>query len=135
LTAAGTECPTAAVVNAALGTNVNNPSKVAGSGSTSLPAGASAIVCDYAATGMNVIIELVSNIPAASIDLYSSKFPVAFQSVSGVGDQARAFSQTLGGGKTNEAVVATKGNSLVYIVATATPASLSQVEALVGQLL
>jgi hypothetical protein len=135
LTAAGSECPSAATVNTALGTNLANPSKGTGGGSTTLPAGAIAISCNYTGTGMNVIIVLVSNIPAASIDLYSAKFPVAFKSVSGVGDQARSFSETLGGGKTNEGVVATKGNKLVLIDATATPASLAQVEALVSQLL
>jgi hypothetical protein len=135
LTAAGSECPAAATVNAALGTNLNNPSKVTGGGSTTLPSGASAIACDYAATGMNVIIELISNIPAVSIDLFSAKFPVAYKNVSGVGDQARSFSETLGAGKDNEGVVATKGTSLVLVDATATPASLGQVETLVGQLL
>ena len=40
-----------------------------------------------------------------------------------------------GGGKFNEGVVATKGKTLVAITATATPASLAQVEALVSQLL
>lgn len=59
----------------------------------------------------------------------------ARRSVSGVGDQARSFSETLGGGKTNEGVVATKGTHLVLIDATYTPASLAQVEALVSQLL
>jgi hypothetical protein len=135
LTAAGTECPTAATVNTALGTSLSNPNKVTGGGSTSLPAGASAIACDYAGKAMNVIIELISNTPPSTIDAFSSKFPVAYKSVSGVGDQARSFSQSLGGGRNNEGVVATKGNHLVSITATATPASLAQVEALVGQLL
>ena len=53
----------------------------------------------------------------------------------GVGDQARAFTQPLGAGKDNEEVVATKGSTLVAITATATPATLAQVEALVKQLL
>ena len=57
------------------------------------------------------------------------------KSVSGVGDQATSFFQSLGGGKDNEGVVATKGSTLVSIGATATPASLSQVEALVNSLL
>jgi hypothetical protein len=135
LTAAGAECPTAATVNTALGTSLPNPNKVTGGGSTSLPAGASAIACDYAGKAMNVIIELISNTPPSTIDAFSSKFPVAYKSVSGVGDQARSFSQTLGGGRDNEGVVATNGNHLVSITATATPASLAQVETLVGQLL
>lgn len=84
---------------------------------------------------MNVIIELIRNISPSYIAKFSTKFPVTFTSVSGVGDQARSFSVSLGGGKDNEGVVATKGSTLVDIVATATPASLSQLESLVGQLL
>jgi hypothetical protein len=135
LTPAGSECPTAAKVNTALGTSLSSPNKVTGGGSTTLPAGASAISCDYTGPAMNVLITLITNFPAASIDLFSSKFPVTYTTVSGVGDQARSFSQSLGAGRTNESVVATKGTSLVDITATATPASLAQVEALVGQLL
>jgi hypothetical protein len=48
--------------------------------------------------------------------------------------QARSFAVSLGGGKDNEGVVATKESTLVDIVATATPASLSQLESLVSQL-
>jgi hypothetical protein len=82
-----------------------------------------------------VLIELISNIDPSSISLFSARFPVAYVSVSGVGDQARAFSQPLGGGKDNEGVVATKGMKLVAITATATPAPLAKVEALVKKLL
>jgi len=82
-----------------------------------------------------VIIEILKNIVPSDISKFSSKFPVAYKSVSGVGDQARSFFQPLGGGKDNEGVVATKGSTLVAIDATATPASLAQVEALVSQLL
>jgi hypothetical protein len=60
---------------------------------------------------------------------------VPYASVSGIGDQARSFSQPLNAGKDNGGVVATKGSTLVDIVATGTPASLAQVEALVDQLL
>ena len=45
------------------------------------------------------------------------------------------FSQSLGGGKDNEGVVASKGSTLVSIDATATPASLGQVQSLVSSLL
>jgi hypothetical protein len=93
------------------------------------------VACDYHATTYNVLIELITNISPSYIDQFSSKFPVPYTSVSGVGDQARSFYQTLGVGKDNEGVVATKGSNLVSIVATATPASLAQVEALVNQLL
>jgi hypothetical protein len=130
-TGAAASCPTAATVDAALGITVNK----AGGGGTQLPAGAKAIACEYSGTGLNVIIEVIANVDPSTITLFSSKFPVAYTSVSGVGDQARSFSQSLGGGTDNEGVVATKGSTLVAITATATPASLAQIEALVNQLL
>jgi hypothetical protein len=107
---------------------------VAGAGGTPFPAGATGVACEYPGIGLNVIIELISNINPSSIDQFSSKFPVPYASVSGVGDQARSFLQPLNGGKDNEGLVATKGSKLVSIAATATPASLAQVEALVNQL-
>jgi hypothetical protein len=61
--------------------------------------------------------------------------PVPYASVSGVGDQARSFSQPLGGGTDNEGVAATKGSTLVGVIATATPATLTQIEALINRLL
>lgn len=91
-------------------------------------------VCEYHAQTYNVIIERLTNISPSYITQFSAKFPVAFITVSGVGDQARAFSAPLGGGKDNEGVVATKGTTLVAITATSTPASLAQIESLVNQL-
>ena len=134
-TQAAASCPTAATVGTALGITVSKPIGVAGGGGAQLPAGATGLACDYSGTGLNVIIELISNIDPTSISQFSSKFPVAYASVSGVGDQARSFSQSLSGGKDNEGVVATKGTTLVAITATATPASLAQIEALANQLL
>ena len=134
-TQAAASCPTAATVGTALGITVSKPIGVAGGGGAQLPAGATGLACDYSGTGLNVIIELISNIDPTSISQFSSKFPVAYASVSGVGDQARSFSQPLNGGKSNEGVVATKGTTLVAITATATPASLAQIEALANQLL
>jgi hypothetical protein len=93
------------------------------------------LACEYAGKGFNVIIELINNISPTYIDQFSTKFPVPYTTVSGVGDQARAFSAPLSGGKDNEGVVATKGSSLVAITATDTPASLAQIEALANQLL
>ena len=133
-TQAAASCPTAATVGTALGITVSKPIGVAGGGGAQLPAGATGLACDYSGTGLNVIIELISNIDPTSISQFSSKFPVAYASVSGVGDQARSFSQSLSGGKDNEGVVATKGTTLVAITATATPASLAQIEALANQL-
>jgi hypothetical protein len=133
-TAASATCPTAATVDAALGTSLPAPIGIAGGGAA-LPAGATGIACEYHGATANVLIQLISNISPTSISLFSAKFPVPFKNVSGVGDQARSFSQPLGAGKDNEGVVATKGMSLVAITATDTPASLKQVEALVNQLL
>ena len=82
-----------------------------------------------------MIIELISNIPPSSITNFTKSFPVPPKAVSGVGDQAQSFSQTLGPGRVNEGVVATKGTMLVSIGATYTPATLAQVEALVNSLL
>ena len=133
-TQAAVSCPTAETVGTALGITVSKPVGVAGAGGTPFPAGATGVACEYPGIGLNVIIELISNINPSSIDQFSSKFPVPYASVSGVGDQARSFLQPLNGGKDNEGLVATKGSKLVSIAATATPASLAQVEALVNQL-
>lgn len=92
-------------------------------------------VCNYHATTLNVIIEVPRKISPSFISKFSVHFPVPYESVSGVGDQARSFTAPIGGGRDNEGVVATKGSTLVAIVATATPASLAQVESLVNQLL
>jgi len=133
---AGAElCPTAAKVGTALGISLPKPTVVAGGGGTPLPAGATGVACEYAGKSYNVLIELITDIDPSLIAQFSNRFPVPYTSVSGVGDQARSFSQSLGGGKDNEGVVATKGTTLVSIVATATPASLAQVEALIDQLL
>jgi hypothetical protein len=132
-TASG-QCPSGATVGSALGITLPDAALVAG-GSTQLPLGATGVACDYHGVSDNVIIELIANINPSYIAQFSGHFPVGFTSVPGVGDQARSFSQTLGGGKDNEGVVAVKGSNLVAIVATDTPASLAQVEALVNQLL
>jgi hypothetical protein len=132
---ASSVCPSGATVGSALGTTLPNAVGVAGGGGTQLPGGAAALVCDYHTTTENVIIEVITNISPSYISMFSAHFPVVYKSVSGVGDQARSFYVTLGSGKDNEGVVATKGSTLVTIGATATPASLSQVEALVNQLL
>src|SRR5664280_99953 len=87
--AAAASCPTAATVGSALGITLPYPTTVAGGGGTSLPAGATGVACEYAGIGMNVIIELITNISPTYIDQFSGKFPVTYKSVSGVGDQAR----------------------------------------------
>ena len=133
-TTAAAICPTAATVDSALGTSLPAPVGV-DAGSTGLPAGATGVACEYHASTYNVIIELISNIAPASITNFTKHFPVPPVAVSGVGDQAFSFSQTLTGGKVNEGVVATKGSTLVSIGATYTPATLAQVEALVNSLL
>ena len=132
---AALSCPTATTVGAALGISLSTPTTVPGGGGTPLPAGATGVSCDYRATSANVLIQLIANISPTYIDQFSSRYPVPYASVPGVGDQARSFLQPLNGGKDNEGVVGTKGSNLVAITATATPASLAQVEALVNQLL
>lgn len=134
-TPAPSTCPTAVTVGSALGITLPKPTGVPFSGGTAFPAGAKGVACEYRGQSFNVIIELITNISPSYIAQFSTHFPVAFTNVSGVGDQARSFSVSLGGGKDNEGVVATKGSTLVSIVATATPASLTQIEALVNQLL
>ncbi len=126
--------PSAPKVGADLGITIPKPVGVPYSGAAQLPAGAKGIVCDYHGQTFNVIIERITDISPTFVSQFSSKFPVAFSSVSRVADQARTFSVPIGAGKVNEGVVATKGTTLVSIVATATPASLAQVEALVRQL-
>ncbi len=128
-------CPTGPVVGAALGLTLSAPTMIPGGGGPALPAGATGVACDYRGTSSNVLIQLISNIDPSAIGQFSAKFPVPYAAVAGVGDQARSFRQDLNGGKNNEGVVATKGSSLVEITATATPATLAQVEALVNQLL
>jgi hypothetical protein len=93
------------------------------------------LACEYHAQTYNVIIEVITNIDPSYIAQFSTRFPVAFKNMSGVGDQARSFTAPIGGGKDNEGVVATKGSTLVALVATATTASLAQIGALVNQLL
>lgn len=94
-------------------------------------------MCEYnaAAAGQNVIVEVIQNIPSSYISAYSSKFPANFVPVSGLGDIARSFKVSITGGKTNEGVVAAQGTTIVAIVATGTPATLSQIESLVSSLL
>ncbi len=134
-TAASRNCPTAATVGAALGITVNAPVGVQGGGGQQLPAGAKGIACNYSGKSLNVIIIEITNIDPSNISKFSTRFPVPYMTVSGVGDQARSFVQPLSGGKDNEGVVATKGTTLIAITATFTAASLGQVEALVNQLL
>jgi hypothetical protein len=133
VTAAPASCPTAAAVNAALGVQVPAPLGI--KGGTKLPAGATGVVCEYHAAAYNVIIEVITNIDPSYVSQFTKKFPVAGSAVSGLGDQADAFSQALGGGKVNEGVVASKGSTIVDITATATPATLAQLEAFVATLL
>jgi hypothetical protein len=137
-TTASSSCPSGSTVDSALGTSgLPNAVGIKGGGSTELPAGASGIVCEYVGgtSGVNVIIEVIQGIPSSYISAYSSKFPTNFKTVSGLGDEARSFQTTITGGKTNEGVVAAQGTTIVAVVATGTPATLSQIESLVGSLL
>ena len=133
-TAAAT-CPSGATVGSALGITLPNATNVVGANTATLPAGATGIMCDYKGASDNVLITALQNIPASDISKFSAKFPVTFKPVLGVGDEARSFFQSLGAGRNNEGVVAAKGTTVVAIVATYTPATLSQLEALVNSLL
>lgn len=133
-TVAGDKCPSAATVGGALGVTLPKPTGVAG-GTAGLPAGATAMTCEYTGKSYNVLITLITNVPPSDIAMFSARYPVPYQNVPGVGDQARAFQQSLGAGKDNEGLVATKGSNLVSISATATPATLAQLGALANQLL
>ena len=135
MTSAAPNCPSAATVDAALGVTLPEPVGIAGGGANQLPAGATAVACEYHGATYNVIIELLSNISPTYITSFTSKFPVPAASVSGLGDQAQSFSQSLGGGKDNEGVVASKGSTMVDITATDTPATLAQIEQLINTLL
>jgi hypothetical protein len=127
-------CPTATAVGYALGITVSAPVAVPGGGASDLPAGATAIACDYHGTGLNVIVEEITNVDPSYLGKFTAKFPVAPVAVPGLGDQADSFKQALNGGKDNEGVVATKGSTIVDITATGTPATLTQLETLVGSL-
>jgi len=108
---------------------------VPGGGGDQLPAGATAIACDYHGTGLNVIVEEITNVDPSYLSKFTAKFPVAPVAVPGLGDQADSFRQALNGGKDNEGVVAAKGSTIVEVTATDTPATLTQLETLVGSLL
>jgi hypothetical protein len=128
-------CPSGSTVGSALGITLPDATNVVGGNTASLPPGATGIVCDYKGASNNVLITALVNIPASYISSFSQHFPVAFKPVSGVGDQARSFFEPLAGGKNNEGVVAAKGTTVIAIIATYTPATLSQLEALVNSLL
>ncbi len=133
--AAAATCPSGSSVGSALGMTLPDATNVVGGSTATLPSGATGIVCDYHGTTDNVLITALYNIPASYISQFSNHFPVAFKTVSGVGDVARSFFQPLGAGKNNEGLVAAKGTTVIAIVATYTPATLSQLEALVNSLL
>ena len=132
---AAAQCPSGSTVGSALGMTLPDPTNVVGGNTATLPSGATGIVCDYHGATDNVLITALVNIPASYISQFSNHFPVAFKPVTGVGDVARSFFEPLGGGKNNEGLVAAKGTTVVAIVATYTPATLSQLEALVNSLL
>ena len=132
---ASAACPTGATIGSALGITVPDAVGIAPPEINQLPSGATGIVCDYHGAADNVIVEVLTNINPSVISQFTKHFVGTVKSVSGLGDQATSFYAPLGGGKDNEGVVATKGSTLVEIGATATPATLSQIEALVNSLL
>ena len=134
LTSAAPSCPTAATVGSALGVTLPPPVGVTGGGAIPLPAGAVAVVCEYHGGTLNVLIEEISNVSPSYLSNFVARFPVSGTPVTGLGDQAEAFSQSLSGGATNEGVVASRGSTIVDITATETPATLAQIEALINSL-
>jgi hypothetical protein len=132
---AAAQCPSGSTVGSALGMTLPDATNVVGGNTATLPAGATGIICDYHGASDNVLITALANIPASYISQFSNHFPVAFKPVSGVGDVARSFFEPLGAGRNNEGLVAAKGTNVIAIVATYTPATLSQLEALVNSLL
>ena len=126
-------CPSGPQISSALGLLLPNATQIT-SGTVQLPAGATAIACDYHASTANVLIEVLTNVNPALISQFSAKFPAAYSSVSGVGDQARSFVVPLGTGN-NEGIVASKGSTMVSIVATRTPASITQLGSLASAIL
>ena len=132
---ASAQCPSGVTVGSALGITLPNAAGIGGGGGTQLPGGATGIVCDYHAAVYNVLIEVLNNARASFIPGFTSHFLGTVKSVSGVGDQATSFYEPLGAGHDNEGVVAAKGTTLVDVTATYTPATLSQIEALVNSLL
>lgn len=133
--AASAQCPSGATVGSALGITVPDAVGIGVGGSSQIPSGATGLICNYNGTGDHVIVEVLMNINPSFITQFGEHFIGTVASVPGLGDQAKSFYDPLGGGKDNEGVVATKGQTLVSIAATDTPATLSQVEALVSSLL
>jgi hypothetical protein len=134
-TTASAACPTGATIGSALGITVPDAVGIAPPGINTLPGGATGIVCDYHGAGDNVIVEVLTNINPSFMAQFTKHFVGTVKSVPGLGDQATSFFDPLNGGTDNEGVVATKGSTLVSVGATATPATLNQVEALVNSLL
>ena len=85
---------------------------------------------------MNVIIEVHPEHPVVVRLRIQLEVPYEFQNrCPGWATSPAPSSTTVGGGKTNEGVVAAQGTTIVAVVATDTPATLTQVESLVGSLL
>jgi hypothetical protein len=131
-------CPDATTVGSALGVTLPAPTGVPSG--VKLPTGATGVVCNYLSSSLDVLISMVSNISSSYVAqqeqaVTSRSATVKFTSVSGVGDQAVSYDYTFSGSFTAEGVLATKGSNFVAVSATRTPATLSQVEALVNQLL
>ena len=132
---AAASCPTAATVATALGVTLPEPVSVPGGGGTPLPVGATGVACEYHGATLNVIIELIANIDPSAIFELQRPLPGRLQA--GVRRRRPGSFVPPGAERRQEqqGVVATKGRALVDVTATATPASLAQVEALVAQLL
>jgi hypothetical protein len=132
------QCPTAAQVGAALGMTLPPPRSVSGGGG--LPAGVTGVVCDYRSASSEVLVEVFANVDPSYVQhdeqsIQARSASVRFTPVTGLGDQAVSYSYSLGSGADAEGVLATKGSNFVGVYATRTPASLTQIEHLVSELL
>jgi hypothetical protein len=132
------DCPTSQDVGAALGMTLPSPTRV--SGGNSLPPGATGVVCNYLTPSFDVLVEVFAGVSPSYVtqgeQAVQKRSPsVKFTPLSGVGDQAVSYSYRLSGGADAEGILATKGSSFVGVFATRTPASLSQIQALVNHLL
>jgi hypothetical protein len=139
-------CPSASTVGGALGATLPAPTVVTpGAGATPLPSGAAGIACSYISVSPTVVVIVVqaSGLPSSFFSteeqkqvasLQANNLNINFTPVSGVGDQAATYLYTANG-RTVEGVLAAQGGNFAGVFTEGTPASLSQIESLVKQLL
>jgi hypothetical protein len=136
-------CPTAAVLNAALGLTVGAPKQTPTTGN---PSGDSGVSCEYMSADFRSVVILVLGTGPVREDFFTpteageraaaAKQGVTYSvtAVSGVGDKADYVTFSRGGSPTEDGLLAESSNSGIII--TVVPAvSESQLEAFISQLL